>query len=1102
MPVRNTESRLPDGLAAEHLGQGVTAGTFVLVSYLESPLRHHADHKPIRNRYVLFDTNGASEPNDYRWKIKFEFSNSADVELQDLNGIEGGAVFELDLSDSPFSTAVDGKNLTGITVTVDTDSGQELELDQDVTALLIEIESLIANFDNESGAHAGEPGTTRILANDYRQYFLRLNSLDAIDTNEISLNLIATLVYQAVESDSSFFSRLSRFFVRPDEEKWIDYINGTNGVGAEDLIGTKISLMNIKPHVFHFMREDPNGGYIILEDMNVDKDVEKYEANLLTRFHALPATTKIDVFNMLRFPKLCFASVWRFLSLIKGHHVEFLANILDRENHANNRECISTIVTEFETVPQDQLDAVSSTAVQAYDIMYSKWMQAILNASLILRLKVLDVRSGRPVTNARLRKLIVYGTKGNTTSKFGTKSQVDLLYERDRINEPDALRGAQIALLRLGYAPPGTQRTLAEEQPAGWCDGVWGGQSSQAYNEYWQDRIIDITEIATTGNLADRPSDADLRAIVNDYNAHAYSDDQGVVEIRVPKVFLDEREVFFDVQFWEFPALLEETGNAGSLSRSSNRESIPTDFSVEWTGGDGSNQRSSWSDYVGADDAFDLNVRFGWRVTHGVDTEELRAVNRIRVKNGEGRFEGLDESLLSKFYDIDSYPVHFVVFGMVWCQPVWDDFDDPDVPAVQDSSHVYITQNVYCNDDSYNLLTIDGYTDNAVHSTVGRHLHIVSNVNMRTDEPLRQKGYGVVDNRPVNARGTGHSGYDIYNIDDDPAFAPHGGQAESRFDNDLGHYTRVMWGQNRIDLAHFRAANPRPAKFPAENTNPRSFIPIMAGEVVGYAGWSGNLDDNQPQHTHVRYRTGPRGGPWAAGVTTLNDPPAADDPNRLSIPHNELALIIPCRSNYAAAAGVPRDCEFQDTVLVRFGDRSISRCFAPIEVCCPFMNVAFGSAKAPQKIQAQLKHMFVRSLDPLYMDPGRVDGDIAPALANINNVPTADLNNGRAVVRLGGTRHDGRLIQIRHTQDDGQRREGWIEASLINAANELEIPAFLGVNSLSSIINVPVGTSRMAIYMFRRANGLLDFVDYRSNFSVDNQAWLTLDAIAPIRTPV
>lgn len=1110
MPVRKTESRLPDGMIAEDLGQAVPVGNFVLISYLESPLKYHAERKLIKNRYVLFDLDEASEPANYSWRIRFEFSDgSAAAELPNLPGIDGGAVFHLDLEESEFGDLVEGRSPARLIVSVDTMTGQQLELSQEISALDSDIEDIIANSDNDKGAIAGDPTTTRILANDYKSHFLTLKDNPAIDLQEISLNLIAALVYQATESDASVVS--------PDEKDWLDYINGDDRVEPNDLVGTKISLMNIRPHVFHFMREDPNADFIILEDHNAEKDVDRYESDLLSAFDQWTEVGKIDVINTLRFPKSCIFSVWRFLKLLKDHHAEFLANILDKDNHSTNRECVSTIVTEFETVPQDQLDDVSSTAVQAYDIMYSRWMKAILQTTAVqserVKIKVLDVRSGRPVANTKVRRLTVYGKKGADVRKFGTKwqlilQQLDLLYDRDQIPEPppgasedDVLRAAKVALLRLGYAPPPTQRTLAEELPGGWCNGNWDGPSSQAYNEYWQDRLLNNS---MDSSAADRPSEEILREITKDYNVYSYTDDNGVIELRIPNTFLDERSVFVDIQFWEIPAFIEETGGTGSLSRDSDSESTATGFKVVWTGGTGANQKTHWDDYVEVDLQFDDTALFGWRISHEGQGDELRAVNRIIIKENEDMFDSLDNALLSKFYDPINYPIHFVLFGLVWCQPAWDDFQDPVIPTgTSHHSHVYISENIYCNDDAYNLLTIDGYTDNAIHTTINKNFHIVSNVNMNTREPLRQKGYGVVDIRPFpdNARSNvdGHLGYDIYNIDNAPVFAPHGGKAESRIELDaaglpdgFGHYTRVLWGNNMIDLAHLRAANPRPAKFPAGNTGDPT--EIIAGEVIGFAGWSGNLGDNQPQHTHVRYRAGPG---WAG--TVLNDPPAADDPNRFSIPHNELALVIPCKCNYAAAAGVPRDCEFRNTVRVLNGRRSISRCFAPIELCCPFMNVDFTSAKAPQKIQSQLKHMFVRNLDPLYMDPGPIDGIIIPA--NVNNVPTADLNNGTVVALRGGSEHGGRLIEIRHTQDDGQTRDGWIENSLLDAANRLSIPSFLGVNSLSNIIGDSVGTSRMAIYLFRRANGLLDFVDYASNFSIDNQAWLTLDAIVPIRTP-
>ena len=937
MTVRNTESGLPDGLEAKDLGQAVENGDFKLISYLTQPLRYEEGKKALTNTYVVFDTGGTSNPSDYRWKFEFEIEGQDDaIELSDLEGVEGGAVFNLNSEEGDFEDALECKIVTKITTTValDVNATNVLIMEQTVDGLDEDIEALIANFDNEKGANAGEPKTTRRIANEYKNYLIALGKdKGEAELAKVSLNLLATLLYQAIESDAGFFSRASDYLFNPDEEDWMNYANGEGGVEFNDLVGTKISILDVKPHVFYFLHQPPGAGtpyqdYVYDEDQ---ESLDSFEEEILSNLNSLSATEEIDLVNRLRFPKSCLYSVWTYLKHLKERHNDYLSKVLDKDNHSTNRECISTVVTEFETAPQNNLDEPSSTAVQAYDVMYSKWMQAILKTSKIqmeiVKIKVLDIRSGKPIKNSRVRKLIVYGTQSAVIKKFGTNGEVDLLYERDRIVENDPLRSAQIALLRLGYAPAPIDREDAnEETPGGWCDGAWGGKTSQAYNQYWQDRILS-TDMNAGAAAADKPSARDLKAIKTDYNGHAYTDDSGVIEVRIPKVFMDGRSINIDIQFWEIPIVREEIedDSGDPITRPSTDEAA-TDFVVSWVGGTGANQKVNWTDYVVNNQIVEASD-FGWNVTKDDRSSKLKAVQRLIVKDDEDDFDGYDTSLLSKFYDSDSYPIHFVLFGMVWSQPCYDGLDDPVIPAVQDPSHVYISENTYCNDNNYNLLTINGYTDNAVHTTVGKHLHIVSNVNMQTLEPLRQKGYGVLDNRPYpnNARSTtgGHSGYDIYKATNALVFAPHGGKAESRSDADLGHYTRVLWENNRIDLAHFRATNPRPAKFPTENTVPRTFAPVYAGEIIGYAGWSGNLNVNQPQHTHVQYKSGPINGRWAG--TTLTNPPGANDPNRFIIPHNELALVFPCKCNYDTAAAVPTNCQFQDSVLVINGVRSISK---------------------------------------------------------------------------------------------------------------------------------------------------------------------------------
>jgi hypothetical protein len=72
---------------------------------------------------------------------------------------------------------------------------------------------------------------------------------------------------------------------------------------------------------------------------------------------------------------------------------------------------------------------------------------------------------------------------------------------------------------------------------------------------------------------------------------------------------------------------------------------------------------------------------------------------------------------------------------------------------------------------------------------------------------------------------------------------------------------------------------------------------------------------------------------------------------------------------------------------------------------------------------------------------------------------------------------------------------GWIESSLIDDENRLV------VESLQSFLEDAVGKTRMAIYKFRKANGLLDFSDYAGNFSMDTATWNRLNQLAAITMP-
>lgn len=1099
MPVRPTENRIPTGLNPEDLGQAVENGDLKLISYLTEPLKYEEDKKPIRNTYVVFDTrniNNTSNPNEYRWKFAFKVEGQNDpIELTDLEGVEGGSVFNLNSSEGDFEDALEGKKVTKVTTTVTLDAAAtiELELEQKVEDLDGTIEDLIENFDNEKGANAGEPNTTRKLANDYKDYLIELGKdKGEQELEKVSLNLLATLLYHAIESDPGIFSRLSEYLFGPDEEDWMNYANSEGSVEHSDLVGSKIGICNIKPHIFHYLSKSPPGPnkpykeYIfdankkVFGELEIDNEIveslDKYDENALSELDP-DNNSKIDLFNTFQFPKSCLYTTWMYLKNIKERHNEYLSKILDKTNHPTNRECISTVVTEFETAPNNNMEDASSTAMQAYDVMYSKWMQAILDTSKIqmevIKIKVLDIRSGKPIKNERVRRLLIKSNdkvvETNFEENYGNHNWVEDVQGNTPQHE------YQFALIYLGYN--------SAAMPGQYFDNL-----KIKYQEFWDDRIIGNTNQIPAGT--NHPPGSMQKEIINEYKMHSRTDDEGILNVRAHRSFFENRQVSIFISFLEFPIAYEELGDDSRddpITRSStNEENNPTEFQVSWVGGTGANQKIDWTDYVDANHNFVEAAEFGWNVSKDDLSSKIKSVQRLIVKDDESVFDGYDTDLLSKFYDSDSYPIHFVLFGMVWCQPVWDDCEDASSGAAG-----AITENTYIQNPMYTNF----------------HMHIVTmpydftrpDPNVCTDI-YGGKGYGKYETdfgnssrwRNIDPPYPAHQGYDIHAKLGDNVFAFHGGTAEN-IDNGDHIMCKITWsstlGYKRISYLHLSA---HVACAAVDEVN------VIAGQVTARSGRTGDFPDISSSHVHINVGTiNDLAHKYLPRLTeTLRD---HYPENEKCIPNNDFPLSFPCACEVINPD--PENCNFSNLNFLR-------DCWAAAELKCPYID---PDDVGNIKLQVQLRHIKqITNADPggftdddnnnpEYFNPGGVDGVILPV--NVNNVGTADLTNGTVVVRLGDNRHGGRLIKIRHTQNDGQIKDGWIESSLINAANQLAIPALLGVTELSSLLQDPVGSTRMAIYFFRKANSLLDFTDYASNFNMDDSAWTTLNVIAPITTP-
>ena len=1131
MAVRLTESRIPGGFErAKILGQVNSeypgSQPYVLISYLASPLRIGPGKNFIINKYIVFaeDDDGADLDVTFTWTIQLEKKSSTETVPIDTNlGWYNFEYIEIFSAVSGDLTSELEPDLQKIIVRVELSNGVVLKLEQEVTILVSNIEKLINNDQNELVNHTnvGNRDITRLIANDYGQYLKKSKLSGSFD---VPINFAAALLYL----NSQKLNR-SQFIESHVLENKLN--NGGITTLTDQAELEPVGICALKTHLLAMLPISftaTSGSELV--DPGTRSELESYYLggnNNEYDYYNLYASrlsneTKIELYNSLRFPQSNI-----YYSNLFLHHYKSLNNIwraIPKFDLSSEEEAVISLISQLKHGPINIPIEKTDLAARSFNISHSQYIQEILNTEFIpyqvIKIKVLDIRSGKPLKNARVKKIVINSsTVSSDPASLGHVLVENFDYETNYNDTDSLVLKSQKALDDFGYNTNG---------PA----NAYGPAGRMQYKNYWDDRIIDGSVKSVT---AGDPPDDMLGLIVEEYESHRETDSNGILNIRIPHILLQGRAVSIEIGFWEFPIILEDISTtAGTrttrefISRE-NKNELDTGFKIFWLG----DQNLGW------DENILLSGHFGWGVEDSNKQGLLRTAVKFTIKNNYEDFNELDEFLFSKFYDINNYNYNFVVFGMQWCQPVWDIFTDPVIPNIQDKKHIYINDNIYCNDDNYELLTISGYTDNAKHTSNNKNMHVVSNVNMATLEPMRQKGYGVYDVRANPARGIGdsHMGYDIYNYQNAPVFAIHGGKAIPRAQppgQGFGNYVKLQWAAETIDLAHLREINPRPDKI--NNAGVRG-VEVMAGEIIGYAGRSGNMGDMNPQHTHFRYRHG-------GDQQTLNSPIGQNDPNKFIIPHVNLPLVFPCRCNYISRD--PSNCEFSTGVLVRGNMEAIEKCFAPIELCCPYMkNVARTSNKAPQKLQAQLKYIFIKNLNANYVNPGPVNGDIGilPTEPNTNpqNIsvyPTrfairkfrevnfySDQFLNAYVLEGGALDVLNNLITpsdaFQYLTDNGLFNENpfpigdpnkciqaqlkYISRTNLNAnyRDPGAIDGDLGILPTEPNTNpqmISISRSRSAIRAFREVNGLSNAfsVDYIIPFTATSDEWNELDLIAPI----
>jgi hypothetical protein len=277
MPTRATERNLPAGLTAADLGEAAGDASAALVSYHSSPCAAGR-----MQTYVVFVLDAALQGivEKYRWTTGSVSSETTD------------GVFEYTPS-APGSLRVDVSLLDGGGTTL-----KSLSITQSVVALNAELEFLI-DRPNEVTAVADDTETSRELVNDVRVYIDELAPRSADPDSSLNKLLFAIAYAEAMSvrpADRSTHNQALAAVLEADQAE-----------SFTDQAATGIGLCQVRPQILAMFVSATAGGTTPMLPLREFPGDEAQRAPMIaalrTEFVALAAAQKIDLFNLLRFPK-------------------------------------------------------------------------------------------------------------------------------------------------------------------------------------------------------------------------------------------------------------------------------------------------------------------------------------------------------------------------------------------------------------------------------------------------------------------------------------------------------------------------------------------------------------------------------------------------------------------------------------------------------------------------------------------------------------------------------------------------------------------------------------------------------------------------------
>jgi len=294
MTVRKTENRIPANFQAADLGEARVAsdGRSALISFVSTPLVVGRE-----NVYVAFvtDQNLSALAASFEWSVT-----------------ENGATPQVQTTDyGEFSYTPTAAGTVELSVRILDDSKTEqvkLSLEQEVVAVNAELESLIADAQNQPGPGVSNPEVARELINDHNPYYQNV-ALQTLEAGDAFQQFLFGVVFDGA----------LRRTAADRKQHLASLAESLNDGGADfaSLSARGSGVTNLRLHLLA-MTLPSMLDFTELPQANDERALA--DEQLRQSLAALDEDKLIDLFNLVRFPKSNIAQCARILEALRDRY--------------------------------------------------------------------------------------------------------------------------------------------------------------------------------------------------------------------------------------------------------------------------------------------------------------------------------------------------------------------------------------------------------------------------------------------------------------------------------------------------------------------------------------------------------------------------------------------------------------------------------------------------------------------------------------------------------------------------------------------------------------------------------------------------------------